>query len=159
MATSKREQILNAIKTAHDSITTLNGYNNTLARNTSAYLMPSDLSHADTPAVCLLPGISQITPLTNCEYTSGGSSNNLDGWAISAIGYVKKTTPEQLKTDTENLIADMIKAVQVDPKLGLSDFVRNTTLTSIISYPDYQDNLGSVQLIWVVKYDFEKENP
>lgn len=160
MADHKREQILdNIISNNIANITTANGYNNNLTSSdyTSAYKVVSQCPVK--PFVCLLPGPADYTALTNLEYTSGDSQLKLDGWLISVIAYIEKSTDEQLKSDMENMNADLIKAMETDPKLGLSSFVRNTTLKRILTYPDWIKNVGMIQQLYAVKYDFTRTSP
>ena len=161
MANTKRESILDAIKTALQGIDGTGSYTNTLvaAQVTSAYRDLSKVPAANMPFLCLAPGPANYVPLTALEYTSGESENQLDGWLISVIGYLKKNTDEQNKEDMENLIADIIIAIETDPHLGLASYVHGSTLRSIIPFLDIDDNIIVLQVSFLIKYDFNRITP
>lgn len=165
MASSKRTQILSALKTALDAITVVGGYNNTLKYNKLVYKMIEQIPEDKFPAVVYLPGMAPYTPLTQTEYTSGAAITGIDGWSVSVVGYVKDSAVDvaetgTLLTDMENLIEDIVEAVMASYRLGLTAFVQNVYLSYIDSVIVPGDFLyGIVEVNFVIKYDFDKDNP
>jgi len=158
---SKRKQIIDALVAKLQTITTANGYNT----DAGAAVYKSFVAYTDLrefPALTLLIGDSSYSPLTATRYTSGTTSESADGWAISVIGYVKVANNvghAGVMTDAvEDLIEDVVKAVLSVYNLGLS-FVHNVYLAAVLPYEDWDAGVGVAQLIFQVKYDFEKTSP
>lgn len=161
MATTKRESILNAIIGKIANIDGTGTYHNTLvaAQYTASYKDISQVATGNMPFICLYPGPSNYVPLTAEEYTSGETAQSLDGWLISIIAYIQKDTDEQNKNGMEELIADIITAIETDPHLGLPTYVHNTTLQSIFPFLDVHENITVVQINFLIKYDFPRITP
>lgn len=160
---SKRRQILEALKEALDNIKTVNGYNYNVGLNSLKYHDLTQVPADQFPAITYIPGPARYFPLTNNDYTSGNSQASYDGWQVGVIGYIKTETDVNKGADVinalENLVEDIIKAVQADEQLGLS-FVENCYLTSVIPSLDFLDqNIAIVQVIFDIKYDFRKGEP
>jgi len=159
---SKRRQILSALKSAIDDITTANGYNNDLQGNYLDFVMYDAVK--SYPAVTYIVGDSDYSPLAygqNAQYAAGSGYNSVDGWDISVIGYVKADRDTSfsgtLSTAIEDLIEDILKAVLGDHTLGLS-FVQNIYLVRILR--DTVDEMhGICQIDFEVKYDFTIDAP
>ncbi len=156
---SKRTQILTKLDEQLTQISTANGYNNTLKYHTRGFIDYNQLGGAQFPATCLAVGSSSYTPLTNTGYTSGTALQSLDGWLVSTIGYVKAATQERIGDAIEDMVEDILKAVFTDIHLGLNTFVRSVTLQQINSYLDLEENVGVIEIIWAIKYDFERDDP
>lgn len=157
MATPKRTEILQGIETKLATITIANGYNNTVKKTSYGFIPLS--KNTQYPTVSLIPLSSNYAPLTNTEYTSGSDSNTLDGWNVAIIGYVREKHSEEALTQAmEKLIQDIVKAMLDDHTLGLS-YVNTVYLVSIDSVVDVDANIGSVEVIIAVKYDFTKSAP
>jgi len=158
MATTKRETILDALIACMASIDGTGVYHNTLSSGqyTSAFKDIAQVDVANMPFICLFPGPSNYVPLTNTEYTSGESIQSLDGWLISIVAYVQKNTDAQNKHQMEELIADIVTAVQTDPHLGYPAYIQNTTLKTIMPFLDIHENIIVIQITFAVKYDFAR---
>jgi len=161
MSDSKRIQILNAFRTKLQNIKVEDGYNFTPDKVYRDFIPYEVVSLSYDPVICLLPGESLYHPLTSEEYTSGSSSNDIDGWFISVIGYVQAHNEEDdLINEMEKLIQDILTAMLTDHRIGLSTFVANVHLRSIMPhFPSDQDTKGIVQCIFTCKYDFNKSSP
>jgi len=158
---SKRKQIIDALVTKLQTITTANSYNT----NAGNSVFKSFVAYTDIrefPALTLLIGDASYLPLTNKKYASGATAESADGWAISVVGYTKVASNighAGVMTDAvEDLIEDIIKAVLSVYNLGLS-FVHNVYLTAVLPYEDWDAGVGIAQIVFQVKYDFEKTSP
>jgi len=160
---SKRRQILAALKAALDDISTANGYNYDVGLNSLKYHDLTQVPPDRFPAITYVPGPSRYHPLTHEDYTSGPSPASIEGWRIGVLGYVKVDTDVTQGADVinalEDLVEDIVKAVLADPQLGLS-FVENCYLSEVVPSLDFLDqNVAIVQVIFDVKYDFRKDEP
>jgi len=160
---SRRKQILAALKSAIDNISTANGYNYDIGLNSLKYHDLTQVPPDKFPAITYLPGPSSYFPLTNEDYTSGGSYAGIDGWQIGVIGYLQVDSDVSQGANVinamEDLVEDIVRAVMADEQLGLS-FVENCYLSAIVPSLDFLDqNIAIVQVIFSVKYDFPKGIP
>lgn len=159
---SKRKDILDAIKTKLETISIINGYNHDISKISKDFFHYSQVPADEFPALCLVVGDSNYHPLTQEEYTSGNSTNDINGWFISIMGYVTpdESDEELLSDKKENLIEDIVKCILSDHTLGLSGYVRNAYLAAIYDHSaNISDNLGAVQVVFNIKYDFNKSSP
>jgi len=144
---SRRKQILAALKSAIDNISTANGYNYDIGLNSLKYHDLTQVPPDKFPAITYLPGPSSYFPLTNEDYTSGGSYAGIDGWQIGVIGYLQVDSDVSQGANVinamEDLVEDIVRAVMADEQLGLS----------------FVENIAIVQVIFSVKYDFPKGIP
>ncbi len=158
MAVSKRLQILRALKTKLENIKTVNSYNNNIKRVTYSFISYTKVR--EFPQITMIPLVHQYVPLTNMEYTAGGSRNTIDGWRIAIIGYVKASRGEgNLQDAMEELLQDIKTAILADHTLGLSPFVHNAYLRTDDTEMDEEQTVGTVTAIFEVKYDFDKSVP
>lgn len=158
---SKRTQIIDALVGKLQTITTANGYNTDAGNSVyKSFVTYTDIR--EFPALTLLIGDANYAPLTNQKYTSGAAAESADGWAISVVGYTKVASNvghAGVMTDAiEELVEDIIKAVLNVYNLGLS-FVHNVYLTAVLPYEDWEAGVGVAQIVFQVKYDFEKASP
>ncbi len=155
---SKRAQILSAIKTQLQTIKTANGYNNNIKKASYGYIPYSKVGQY--PTVCLIPLDGIFTALTNGEHTSGSGRNSLDGWPIAVMSYVKnKVGEEELSDSRENMIEDVAKCMLSDRHLGLPAFVHNTYYVSCEGTLDIEDSIATITQIFSIKYDFDISAP
>ena len=155
---SKRRQILSALKTKLQGITTGNGYNTTVKKVSYGYIPISKVS--EYPTICMIPLDGIFTPLTNCEYTSGAGRNTTDGWPVAIISYVQNTANEEALSDSrENIIEDIAKCILADHNLALASFFHNAYYISCEGTLDIENSLATVTQIFSIKYDFNKSAP
>ena len=155
---SKRSQILSALKTKLLTITTGNGYNSSVRKVSYGYIPISKVS--EYPTVCMIPLDGIFTPLTNSEYTSGAARNTTDGWPIAIISYVQNSAGEEELSDSrENIIEDVAKCILLDHNLALASFVHNAYYISCEGTLDLENSIAVITQIFSIKYDFDKSAP
>jgi len=162
MSVPIRTQILNAIVAQLQTITTGNGYNFSIGDASINFKSFQQIPSDKFPYICLQVGPSKYSPLTQNEYTSGGSKDDLDGWMVGVIGYIKIDHNVGTFVElTEKFHQDIINCMQADPQFSLPSIVINTYLDTIwdpMADAGEQDELyfATVQLIFKIKYDFTK---
>ena len=161
----RRTTILNAIVTKLQLIIAGATYNYTVGEVNINLINLDQIPNDKFPYICLQVGRADYTPLTQNEYTSGQSFDDLNGWLIGVIGYIKiDSAAGTFVQQTEKFHQDIITALQTDPQLGLSSYVINTYLETIWDpIPSLGDDgevdAAAVNLIFKVKYDFTKTAP
>lgn len=155
---SKRLQILKALKAQLQLITHATGYNDTVKHVTYGYLPMSSVNQH--PTICMIPLDGIFTPLTSEEYTSGSGRNSLDGWPVAILSYVmNKRSEEALSESRENMIQDVVKAMNTDRHLGLPSFVHSTYYVSCEGTLDVEESKAAITQIFSIKYDFDISAP
>jgi hypothetical protein len=160
---SKRLNILQAWEDQLETtVKKLDGYNNDLS-DAQVTLTWKDMDNIqDFPFVVLASGDAQYYPLTQTEYTSGNSRQGPDGWTVAAYCYQSSSDDinnEGLLTQAmEKLAEDVVKATLSDVTLGLS-YVHHIYLRAVLSYLDDSRPVGVMQLVFEIKYDFDKSAP
>jgi len=157
---SVRKNIINAFITKLRTIKTDDGYNNDIKHVSKDFIDPSRVS--EFPTTCLLIGDTNYIPLTSSRYTSGDARNAIDGWPISVISYVRAESDDEALNDAiENINEDVIKCILADHTLGNVAGIKNVYLAAVLGHIPAGDEMpfGASQIIFLVKYDFEKDSP
>ncbi len=132
MSVPIRTQVLNALITRLLTITTGNGYNFSIGSASINFVSYEQVPGDKFPFICLQVGASRYAPLTQTEYTAGNSFDDLDGWQIGVIGYIKMDANVGTFVElTEKFHQDIINCVQTDPQLAKPSFIINTYLDTI----------------------------
>lgn len=128
MATiTKRNDILEALKTRLSAITVAAGYNYTIAFVDRAFLSPPELGAASFPCL-LITGSKTTKNRTNVHTGSFDYNNSL---LVTVMGYVAGGAIE-----LEKLIRDVEQAVESDEKFGGLAYQ-----TNVVSEEDDQGSL------------------
>jgi len=145
---SKRQQILDAM------VSKLQG-TGVFALVTKSVISPDDVR--EFPVAMVLGGDAEYTPLTATQYTSGPTHDSPDGWNIHVFAYVNGVRDTDRVNVMENIIKTIMDAVFADITLGVT-FVQATYLSAVMPSYDWERNIGIAEIVWSVKYDFEKSN-
>ena len=147
---SKRQEILDAIV---DKLKAVGVFGDRVYRS-----MKGEADLSEFPAASVLAGDAVFSPLTNRDYVAG-SQDGIDGWNIHVVVYGKAPTGDkELAEEMERLIEITIQTLLEDVNLGLS-FVQVIYLSQLSRVVFWENNIGMVEFIFQVKYDFEKTNP
>ena len=146
MADPKLETILAAIQTQLETITTGNGYHNTVTKVSRN--LQGLLTEDDVPALYMVAGRCRATPGTNMEYTFNRnvriigvqkSDQDVDGSGLLQIELVK-------------LEKDIFNCMHVDFQFGLPNLIDHTFFKSAEPLYDWQQLRGYVQMDFDVQY-------
>lgn len=147
---SKHREILSALKTLFEGITTGNGYNNTIQK---VYRAPQSVTNMpEIPGVEMLDGEEDPIPETNQSYRST---------LTIPITAVVECDSDDSRTGTasdaiQDLIEDFKKAIDADTRLGLS-YVISAHLRNIAPFPIDRRPYFMAEV--VVDYKYNKGNP
>lgn len=138
---SKREALLEYLKTLLAGVTVANGYNFTLATIARGIRNIQDFGDSEFPAVFITMTHEKRTRITSNQFKSD--------LQVILIGYVKNTKGDVggsgtgIELDLDKLVADITKAVETDPLQG--GRVYNTEITDIATDDgDLTPNAGVV---------------
>lgn len=144
------------------NITKANGYNVNIGKVFRTKKQNWELSRTDFPAAIVMSGPMPISPLTNTEYTTGGSLLGLDGWVINIEAVVKTAQdPSGAGTTWEALelfIDDIITNLDVDRQRSNPSWVINTKPTLIEDFVDSKQCIGRAKISFDVKFDFQSDS-
>lgn len=117
------------------------------------FVTESDVS--EFPVAMVLSGDATYTPYTSGRYEA-------DAWDIHVLILAKVETDIDnagtLNEELERLVDVVVKAILDDPTLGYC-FVTGLHLSDISRVYLWDENVGTIEIIFRVKYDFEKTNP
>ncbi len=162
---SKRLQIINAIETRLLEITVANGFDHDLTAKqvSKKYFLPNTQNTADFPVCLIVPGQAPYAPQANGKYSNTTDPFGVGGWSIGVLVYVHAKTDldnEGLITEAlELLIYDVTKKMLEDRQINGLSFVHNIYLRSIHPGVNVEENIGYAEIVFQVKYAFDKANP
>ena len=151
---SSRENILQALETALEGITTANGYANTVVEVTRHFRHYSELN--SFPALVIISGPGEIAEL------DGKRSIERETFSIGIRGYVKANRDTgwsgKLSTALESLISDVRVCIANNRQLGLN-YVFYTEVKTIDPYIDWKSNIGICDIVIEVNYKYLAASP
>jgi hypothetical protein len=158
MAKAKSREILETLQEQLMEISKLNDYRTDVDLVTFRLLTPDQVNRDVT--LCLIPGDTPLTQMTNKQYTSGRDIQNLDGWLINLILYQKHSSDDSEESNgillLEDFITDVINNLTQDVNIGLGlTYVHNVAIEMVMRYPYVLENLSMASMILNIKYDFD----
>ncbi len=152
---SKREALLEYLKTLIAGVTVANGYNVTIQTIERGIRNPREMADVQLPAVFITMTHEKRVRITANQFRSD--------LQVILVGYVKSTkgdlngTATGIELDLDRMIEDLTKAIEADPLQGLR--VYNTEITDIVTDDgDLTPTAGAVMSV-VFSYASEGVTP
>lgn len=152
---AKTREILTALQAQLEGITQANGYTTDVDFVTFRLLTPEQITQDVT--LCIVPGDTPLTPVTNSGYTSGRGGLSLDGWMINLLLYQRHGSDDTAESNglllLEDFISDVLNNLAQNLHIGL-DYVGYVGIETVLRYPYVLENLSLASIVLYVKYDF-----
>lgn len=149
---SKRGNILNALKTAIESLDVFE----TVTKKTTNI---SAMNEANCPLCQIVPGDMPVVNLVANQHTTGSSRQSADGWQVALLIYNPPNTilgENDFDTFDNTYIEPIIENV-VNTRLSLS-YVVNVHLEAVNLYL-MQENAAYIgEILLGIKYDFATDD-